>query len=560
MSKDTKDGGDGASGPSSAKGALLVAAGILASRLMGLVRERVFAHYLGSSTSAAAFRAAMRIPNFLQTLLGEGVLSASFIPVYASLIGKGEREEADRLASAIFALLSAVVLGLVGAGLLFAPQLVDLIVGGFPDRTRELTITLVRILFPGTGFLVLSAWCLGILNSHRKFFLSYVAPVIWNAAIIGALLGFGGHTDLPRLAELAAWGTVAGGALQLGVQAPSVLGLIGRFRPALELARASVRAVLRSFFPVLLGRGVIQVSAFLDAWISSWLPERAMAALAYAQTLYLLPVSLFGMAVSAAELPAMSQVTGHAEEVSAKLRARIEAALGRILFFVVPSSVALLMLGDVIGAVLFQTGRFDGREARYLWYLLAGASIGLVATTTGRLYSSAFYALRDTRTPLVFAIARLVVSATLGYLGALRLPAALGVPGELGAVAILVASGIAAWIERTLLLRALEARIGPIGATGPARRRLLALHAAALGGGVLGLGVKLLLTRTFGADPAALGEWGGALLPAPHLQPIVAGVLVLGAFGAGYLAVATALGVEQVRELLVRVKRRLPGR
>src|SRR5512139_3704833 len=161
--------------------AFLVAAGILLSRLAGLVRQRIFSHYFGQVSDAAdAFKAAFRIPNFLQNLFGEGVLSASFIPVYAGLLAQGKSEEADRVAGAIFSLLSLLVSILVLIGVLATPLLIAVIAPGFKGAKVELTVSLVRILFPGAGILVLSAWCLGVLNSHRRFFVSYTAPVAWN--------------------------------------------------------------------------------------------------------------------------------------------------------------------------------------------------------------------------------------------------------------------------------------------------------------------------------------------------------------------------------------------
>src|SRR6202040_3195045 len=164
--------------------AFLVAAGILCSRLAGLVRLRVFAYYFGQQSDAAdAFNAAFRIPNFLQNLFGEGALSASFIPVYASLVARGERREADRVAGAVGAILALVVSALVLVGVLAAPLLIAAIAPGFTGGKRALTIVIVRILFPGAGLLVLSAWCLGVLNSHGRFLLSYSAPVVWNAAM-----------------------------------------------------------------------------------------------------------------------------------------------------------------------------------------------------------------------------------------------------------------------------------------------------------------------------------------------------------------------------------------
>jgi len=161
----------------------------LLSRIAGLVRERVFAHFFGNSDAADAFKAAFRIPNFLQNMFGEGVLSASFIPVYAKLLAHEDEEEARRTAGAVAALLALTTSLIVLVGVLTTPYLIDAIAGGFTGAKRELTIQLVRILFPSAGLMVFSAWCLGVLNSHRRFFLSHVAPVVWNAAMIVAMWG-----------------------------------------------------------------------------------------------------------------------------------------------------------------------------------------------------------------------------------------------------------------------------------------------------------------------------------------------------------------------------------
>jgi putative peptidoglycan lipid II flippase len=152
--------------------AFLVGAGIFLSRIAGLVRERVFAHYFGNSGVADAFKAAFRIPNFLQNMFGEGVLSASFIPVYAKLLAHKDEEEARRTAGAVAGLLGLCVSIIVLVGVFATPILIYFIAPGFHDEKRELTIRLVRILFPGAGLLVLSAWCLGVLNSHRRVFVS----------------------------------------------------------------------------------------------------------------------------------------------------------------------------------------------------------------------------------------------------------------------------------------------------------------------------------------------------------------------------------------------------
>src|SRR5215210_7371009 len=281
-----------------------------------------------------AFNAAFRIPNFLQNVFGEGALSASFIPVYARLLAGDDEEEADRVAWAIFTLLALVVSVLVLAGVLASPFLINAIAMGFEGEKRALTERLVRIFFPGAGLLVLSAWCLGVLNSHRRFFLSYTAPVVWNVALSAALAWAGWPVRQTPTANLsvwgnvaafAAWGSVVGSALQFAVQLPTVLVLLRRARLAFALANVHVRTVLKNFVPVFISRGVVQISAFVDAWLASWLGTGAVAALAYAQSLYTLPVSLFGISVSAAELPEMSSAAGGHSEVADKLRARLEA-------------------------------------------------------------------------------------------------------------------------------------------------------------------------------------------------------------------------------------------
>jgi putative peptidoglycan lipid II flippase len=516
---------------STGRSAFFVGAGILISRIVGLIRQRIFAHYFGSSGEGDAFSAAFRIPNFLQNVFGEGALSASFIPVYAKLLAQKDEEQAGRVANAIFCILALVTSLIVLIGVLATPYIVTAIAAGFEAERRDLTITLVRIFFPGAGLLVLSAWCLGVLNSHHRFFISYTAPVAWNAAIIFALVFFGSRMDLAHLAEATAWGSVVGSALQFGVQLPAVLRLLETVRPALELASEHVRQVLRSFFPVFISRGVVQISAFVDAFLASFLGEGAVVALNYAQSLYTLPVSLFGMSVSAAELPAMSKSLGATEVVAETLRHRLDAGLQRISFFIVPSAMAFLALGDVIAAVLYQTGKFTRNDSIYVWIILAGASIGLLASTLGRLYSSTYYALRDTRTPLIFAIVRVALTTVVGYVFSIHLPRWLGVDQRLGVAGLMVSSSLAGWVEYTLLRRSLNARIGR---TGLAFSYTAKLFGSALAGVAVGWGLKLLVIR-----------W----------HPIPLAAVVLGGYGTTYFAVGYLLGLTQAKAILSRIFR-----
>ena len=496
------------------------------------MRERVFAHYFGSTDAADAFKAALRIPNLLQNLFGEGALSSSFIPVYANLLASGKKEEAEKVARVIGSLLALVISLLVLAGILASPYLIDLIAPGFAGVKREYTIRLVRIMFPGIGILVLSAWCLGILNSHRRFFLPYAAPVLWNLAIIGALVGFGGKLQLYPLAEIVAWGAVAGSVLQFGVQLPTVIQLAGRIRFQLDMVSSNIRTIIRNFIPGVGSRGVNQVSGYIDSIFASFLPSGAMAALSYTYTLYILPVSLFGMSISNAELPEMSSHVGSDDTIAVALRQRLNSAIQRVSFLIIPSVAAFLAIGDSIVALLYQSGKFTRNDVEYVWAALAGYTIGLLAATLGRLYSSAFWALRDTRTPFYFAALRVALAAGLEWLLAFPVPRWIGLSPHWGLVGLTLASGTAAWIEFSLLRRSMNRRIGRTG-----------LH-------------SLYLVKVFGLAIGSAAVAYTVKCWTESLQPMVSGILVLVAFGLAYFAGATALRIPEAIQLLQTVSAR----
>ncbi len=513
----------------------LVAAGIFASRIIGFVRQRVFGYYLGISDAADVFNTAFRIPNFLQNLFGEGALSASFIPVYARLRAEGKDKEAENVSHAVLSILALVISIFVLLGIYAAPLLVTLIAPGFEGIKRTYTVLLVRILFPGAGILVLSAWCLGILNSHKRFFLSYAAPVIWNISII-LFLVIWGRNPAYKLVEMAAWGSVAGSILQFAIQLPLVIKLTGSIKLTRSWMGQSIRKVVVNFFPAFISRGVIQISAFIDSAIASILGSGSVAIVATAQMLYTLPVSLFGMSVSASELPEMSRATGTKDEVAKELKLRINSGLARIAFFVVPSAVAFLALGDVVAAALFQTGKFDAQGVRFVWATLSGSSLGLLASTFARLYSSAFYALQDTKTPFKFACVRVALGASLSFLLATQIPHLSGIDARWGTAFMTLSSGIAGWCEYMLLRRTLN-RI--IGDSGPGLRSVVKLYLAAMTGALFGWGVKLLIGRF------------------PPVHPIISGVIILGVYALVYLLVGLTLGVKEAKGMVKRVTARM---
>lgn len=525
-----------------------VAGGILLSRIAGLVRERVFAQFFGTSLYADVFRAGLRMPNVLQNLLGEGTLSASFIPVYAELLEKGEKEEAGRVAGAIFSLLLAAAGALALVGILLAPLLVSIFLPGFAGERRELTILVSRILFPMTGVLVLSAWSLGILNSHRRFFIPYFAPVLWNGAMIATLLLLGDTLSPARLVVALAWGALLGGALQFVIQLPWVFHLEKGLRLSIGRHLAGVREAVKNAGPAILGRGVVQVSGWVDMVLASLLAVGGVAAIGYAQTLYVLPVSLFGMSVAAAELPELARRRSGAAEV---LQQRTRAALQRVAFYVVPSFVVFVLLGDVVVAALYQTGEFDPMDTLLVYFTLIGYAAGLLASTGTRLFSSTFFALRDTKTPARFAAVRVATAALLGFFLMVQFEAVqvFGIqvgPGLfggarvgdrlLGAVGLSLGGGIAAWLEWALLRRTLRDRIGDVG----------------VGAEVIG---RMFLAGLVGAGVAWGVRW-----TLPPLHSVIAAVAILGSFGITYFAIAAALKLPDATALFARFGRMMGRR
>jgi putative peptidoglycan lipid II flippase len=286
---------------------------------------------------------------------------------------------------------------------------------------------------------------------------------------------------------------------------------------------------------VLLGRGSVQISGYIDQVLSSYLGQGIVAAMSNAQILYLLPVSLFGMAVSAAELPEMSSAVGDAPAIAQHLQARLRGGLRRVVLLVVPSAVAFVTIGGFIIALLFQTGRFGASDTTVVWIVLAGSAIGLSAGTQGRLLASAFYALGDPRTPLRAALVRVTITGAFGYALAQPVRHAAGYAPVWGAFGLTASAGVAAWVEFWLLQRWLARRIGPVPV--PVRLGLGALAAAAAAGG-LGYGLGHAAARA-GAAP-----WQASLV-------------AIAGFGAVYLGVMAAARVPEAAALVRRVRRRV---
>lgn len=513
------------------RSALLVGVGIFVSRIFGLVRNFLFASYFGLGAVADAYNAAFRIPNMVRNLLGEGTLSASFVPVYSRMLGRADEKASRALAGAVLGILMLAVSVLTLVGIAAAPFLTTLLTPGFSGEQRELTIRLTRLLFPMTAVMVLSGWCLGIQNSHRRFFGSYASAAMWSLAQIVLLAGWGARAaDRAQLAQWLAWATLAGALLQVAVQLPEVMRLVGPIRPTLRRSAEGVTAVLRNMVPVLTALGVTQISSSIDLIIASLLPAGAIASLKNANDVAMLPVALFGISVAASSLPDLARDSGSANFDA--LRERIRTGWQRILFYVIPSAAAFIALGDYIVGILYRAGRFGAAEQNTVHWVLAGYAVGLVSFGSVKLMSSAYYALQDYKTPLKASIASILVSAACAVSGAYVLRNT-----TFAAAGIALGAALGSYTNLVLLLGGLRARVGPLytPAMWAGTRRIVMATLAAV---AVGLVLRYVQHRFW-----------------PTLHPRLAGPVVLAAFAAVYLLLSWSMGSAEAARWLRRAPR-----
>jgi len=437
--------------------AVSVSAGIFFSRITGLARDVALAAFLGTGLLADAYWAAIKIPNIIRNLLGEGTLSAAFVPVYSESLQKhgASSSEPTRLASSVLGIVLTAAVLLSSLGVLIAPWLTSAILIGAGEESRQITTELVRILFPMSGVLIVGAWFLGVLNSHGRFFLPFVAPTVWNLAQIGGLLwAFAIGSD--RFAHALAWSALVGSILQVGIQIPAARRLTGSLRPTGGWSWEPVRRVVRNTIPVISSQGIFQISTLVDISLATLVGTSAMSALGYSQRLMYLPISLFGIAVAAASLPHMSR-----EATAARLRPRLVNGFFQILFFVLPAAVCFLLFGDLIIRVVYQRGAFSESSTALVAAVLATYALGLVASSSLKLFASGFHALQDTRTPMMLAAVSVSVGIGTAVLLTLSARARLPLPYRpYAAMGIALGGALGAWLNLLLLWRFLAKRLG----------------------------------------------------------------------------------------------------
>lgn len=494
------------------------------SRVSGYLRDLVLAYLLGGGAVMDAWVAAFRLPNTLRRLVGEGNVSAAFVPVFSDEAERRDEEELWRLADGFHASLALVVTGLTLVGILVAPWLIELVAPGLGPEAYDLAVDLARLTFPYLLFISMAAVLMAVLNARDSFAPSASSPILFNLSIILVALFASGWLE-PWFAVAA--GALLGGFLQWGFQAPFAWRLGMRFRPALRLDDPALRRTARLMLPGLFGVGITQINVLVGQALASLLSEGSISALYYAGRLNELTLGVFAISVATVVLPLMSRQA--ARDDIAGLVDTINFALRQVTLISLPATVGLILLRHEIVTVLYEHGRFGQDSTSLTAGALWGYSLGLVAYAAVRILAPGFYALKDTRTPVVLAGVGMVVNVA-GCLGLMRI---------LGTAGIALAGSLAALVNATLLLARLRGRLGRIGG-----RRLLA-SLVRLGGATAVMALVLVALQ-------------GLLPPLPALglaAQIGTLALLIGAGLLTYTAVAALVQAPELDELRSMLRR-----
>lgn len=538
-----------------ARSASVVGLAVFSSRILGLVREQVFAAFFGAGAANDAFVMAFRIPNLFRDLLAEGALSSAFVKTFAGKLEKDGLEPAMRLANKVMNALGLAVAALCVLGMAFAPWIVDALAPGFDGATRDLTISLSRWMFPFLLLVALAAVAMGTLNARGVFGVPAMASTFFNAgsivvgllaswwfapehvgAIVSSLLdGAVPPRDFVQEARAIfgmAVGVLAGGLLQLTCQFPALSRVGYRHRVDLDLGDPGLRDVLRLMGPAVIGAAAVQVNVFVNNNFASRLDEGAVSVLNYAFRLMQFPIGVFGVAIATATLPAISRAAARGDRD--EFRATLASSLRFALFLTMPSAIGLIVLGDPILALIYERGQFGPADTARTAETLACYSLGLVGYSLIKILAPAFYALDDAKTPARISLASIAVNLALNA-------ALVGILAERG---LALSTALVATLNALFLFELLRRRAGPL------RGGYLLDGIVRIGVASAALGVACHFAR-LGLD---------GFFPARATldrAAVTFGSMLAG--GIAFWVVARILRVEESDRLLALLRRRAPG-
>jgi putative peptidoglycan lipid II flippase len=510
-----------------ATASLILTSAALVSRLLGWIRLLVIGSQFGASRELDAYFAAFRIPDAIFQLVVAGALSAALIPVFSSYRARGQEAEAWRLASSI---INLVVIALAGLSLLmaiFAPVLVPIVAPGFDVPTTELTIRMTRVMLLSPVLIGMGAVVSGILNSYERFAVPSLAPLAYNLVIILAAIFLAPIMGVEGLAVGVAIGSLA----HLVIQLPA-LGKVGqRYDLTIGLGHPGVRKVAFLMGPRMLGLAAGQLNFIVSTILASGLPEGSVTAYNYAFQLSQIPVGVLGVSVAVALFPTLSRdaALGKVGEI----RRQVSTSLRVLIFIAAPLTAAMIVLAQPITSVFFQYGLFSEQSAELTAGALAFFAIGLMGHIVVHVLTRAFYAMQDTRTPVLWAIIAV----------AINVPLMAWLVGPMGIEGLALALSISASLEVIGLLWALH-------------RRIESIEGAAV--------LRSAMRSAVGAGAAALVMLGGLTLVETWLPALLEGgisrllvvVVLSGAGAAIFLLVASALRSPEIALLRNLMKRR----
>ena len=459
-----------------ARSAGIVSIAVMFSRVLGLVREMIFAKYFGAGFLYDAFLVGFRIPNILRDLFAEGALSAAFVKVFTDYQLKKSEAEAWQLASLIFNALAIVLSVITIVGIFTAPYLVPLLARGFSPEKAALAVTLTQIMFPFILLVALAAVAMGVLNTKGRFGVPASASTAFNIAsiVFGLGLAFylsGGvwetSSDKDLIPSAAAqWaiigmaiGTLIGGAFQLFIQIPSLLRVGFRFSPVVSFTDEGVWRVMRLMGPAIIGTSAVQIKVLVDTFIVSSI-DGGQSWLSYAFRLMQFPIGLFGVAIGTAAIPTLSRLAS--ENNFTKFRSTLSDAIKLVFLLTIPAACGLVVLGEPIIRLLYERGEFQAFDTNMTAWALAAYSIGLTGYAAIKIISPSFYALDDAKTPMYVSIASILVHVVVSY-SMMRFLSTVGVtperPNGFGHVGVALATSTVALVNFFALTFLMRRRI-----------------------------------------------------------------------------------------------------
>lgn len=550
-----------------ARSAGIVSIAVMFSRVLGLVRETIFAKFFGAGFLYDAFIVGFRIPNLLRDLFAEGALSAAFVKVFTDYQLKNSEKEAWRLASLVFNCLAVVLGAITVLGIFLSPLFVKLITYNYlgdpnhyyPPEKAALATTLMQVMFPFILLVALAALAMGVLNTKGRFGIPASASTAFNIASIIFGLAFaywlsGGawerSTDkLAVPSDAAQWaiigmsiGTIIGGAAQLLIQLPSLHKVGFRFSLNLDFRDEGVRRIMRLMGPAIIGTGAVQVKVLVDTVVSSGI-EGGPSWLSYAFRLMQFPIGVFGVAIGTAAIPTLSRLAS--EGNIDKFRSTLADAIKLVFLLAIPSACGLIVLGQPIIALIYQRGEFDALDTNMTAWALAAYSLGLAGYAAIKVLSPAFYALDDAKTPMYISLASILVHVPSSF-GLMMLLSNVGVsperPNGYGHAGVALATSVVATVNFIALAVFMKRRIKHLNGRDILGSLIKIVTASAVMSAVA-YGSYYALTNYFGTKGLSIR--------------LIEAFVPIGLAGVTFLIAAKMLRVAELEEIFGTLRRKL---